>query len=223
MSNVLRIKRGLKENLPTLQVGEFAFTTDEKKLYVGSADGNVCINDIKTGTGSGDVVTIQENGKISADILPELESLDASKLTGTIDIARIPHGALERLTVVADDTARFALTNEQVQNGDTVKVASSNIMYFVVDDTKLSTEDGYEVYTAGTATAVAWTGVTGKPTTLSGYGITDAAGKESPALTGTPTAPTPETADNSTKLATTAFVKNQAYLTASSDVDCGTF
>jgi hypothetical protein len=31
----------------------------------------------------------------------------------------------------------------------------------------------------------------------------------SPALTGTPTAPTPATSDNSTKIATTAFVKNQ--------------
>jgi hypothetical protein len=47
-------------------------------------------------------------------------------------------------------------------------------MYFVVDDTKLSAEDGYEVYTAGTASAVDWSGVQSKPTTLSGYGITDA-------------------------------------------------
>jgi hypothetical protein len=35
----------------------------------------------------------------------------------------------------------------------------------------------------------------------------------SPALTGTPTAPTPATADNSTNISTTAFVKNQGYLT----------
>jgi hypothetical protein len=33
----------------------------------------------------------------------------------------------------------------------------------------------------------------------------------SPALTGTPTAPTPATADNTTKIATTAFVKAQGY------------
>jgi hypothetical protein len=35
----------------------------------------------------------------------------------------------------------------------------------------------------------------------------------SPALTGTPTAPTPNNSDNSTLVATTAFVKNQSYLT----------
>jgi hypothetical protein len=34
----------------------------------------------------------------------------------------------------------------------------------------------------------------------------------SPALTGTPTAPTPSTADNTTKVATTAYVKAQGYL-----------
>lgn len=36
----------------------------------------------------------------------------------------------------------------------------------------------------------------------------------SPALTGTPTAPTPATADNTTKIATTAYVKAQGYLTS---------
>ena len=44
------------------------------------------------------------------------------------------------------------------------------------------------------------------PTTLAGYGITDAAPLASPALTGTPTAPTATAGTNSTQLATTAFV-----------------
>lgn len=41
--------------------------------------------------------------------------------------------------------------------------------------------------TATTATNVAWAGITSKPTTLAGFGITDAAPLASPALTGTPT------------------------------------
>lgn len=44
------------------------------------------------------------------------------------------------------------------------------------------------------------------PTTLSGYGITDAAPKNSPALTGVPTAPTASAGTNTTQIATTAFV-----------------
>lgn len=44
--------------------------------------------------------------------------------------------------------------------------------------------------------------------------ITGAAPLASPTFTGTPAAPTPATADNSTTLATTAFVKAQGYLTS---------
>lgn len=55
---------------------------------------------------------------------------------------------------------------------------------------------------------VPWTAMTGKPTTLAGYGITDAAPIASPVFTGNPTAPTPATSDNDTSIATTAFVRN---------------
>lgn len=96
----------------------------------------------------------------------DITSLDASKLTGTINIERLPAGALERCVIVADDTARLKLTTKDVQKGDTVKVTATGKMYFVIDDSKLSTEDGYTVYTAGTATSVPWSGVTGKPSTF---------------------------------------------------------
>lgn len=94
----------------------------------------------------------------------EITGLDASKLTGMIDIARLPAGALERCVVVASDAARLALTTASVQTGDTVKVTANGLMYFVKDDTKLNTEAGYEVYTAGSASSVPWAGITGKPT-----------------------------------------------------------
>ena len=96
----------------------------------------------------------------------DITDVDASKITsGTIDIARLPKGALERCVIVTDDTARFALTTDSVQIGDTVKVTATSKMYFVIDDTKLNTEAGYTVYTAGTATSVPWSGITGKPST----------------------------------------------------------
>lgn len=94
----------------------------------------------------------------------DIISLDASKITsGTIDIDRLPQGALDRLIKVADDTARFKLTTKDVQLGDSVKVTSTKKMYIVVDETKLSSEAGYEPYTADSATSVPWSGVTGKP------------------------------------------------------------
>ena len=103
-----------------------------------------------------------------------VQSVPVSLLEGVIDISNLPKGALERMVVVADDTARKALTRESVQNGDVVKVESTGVMYYVVDDTKLNLDDGYSVFTAGAASSVPWSGVTGKPSTVSGYGLTDA-------------------------------------------------
>lgn len=96
----------------------------------------------------------------------DITSLDASKLTGTISIDRLPAGALERCVIVETDADRLKLTTASVQKGDTVKVTGTGKMYFVIDDTKLTSEDGYTVYTAGSATSVPWSGVTGKPNTF---------------------------------------------------------
>lgn len=112
-------------------------------------------------------------GKVTT-LETEIKAIDAAWITtGKISLDRLPHGALERCVVVADDDARFALTTEKVQNGDTVKVTGTGMMYFVVNDEKLGEVAGYEIYTAGTASAVDWSGITNKPTTIAGYGITD--------------------------------------------------
>lgn len=96
-----------------------------------------------------------------------LANFDASKITsGTIDIDRLPKAALERLVVVANDTARFALTTATAQSGDTVKVTSTGKMYLIKDESKLNSEDGYEPYTASSASSVPWSGVTSKPSTF---------------------------------------------------------
>ena len=92
--------------------------------------------------------------------------IPASWLTGIIDIARLPAGALERLFVVADEAAAM---KANVQEGDTVKVTgNNNKMYFCVKSP--SAGDAFATcfteYTAGSATSVPWSGVTGKPSTF---------------------------------------------------------
>lgn len=112
-------------------------------------------------------------GSVSSDfgdnvtISTILANFDASKIaSGTISIDRLPKTALERLVVVANDTARFALTTATAQSGDTVKVTSTGKMYLIKDESKLSSEDGYEPYTASSASSVPWSGVAGKPSTF---------------------------------------------------------
>lgn len=107
-----------------------------------------------------------------------ITAIAAEKITGVLSLDQLPKTVVERLTVVTDDEARLALTTEQVQNGDTVKVNETGKMYFVKDDTKLGSPEtaaqAFEEYTVGTAGSVEWSGVLSKPTTLAGYGITDA-------------------------------------------------
>ena len=98
---------------------------------------------------------------------------------GLIDLKYLPQGALERLVVVANATARLKLTTANVQLGDTVKETDTGLMYVVVDESKLNSEDGYQVYVAGRAAAVDWTGVENKVNaTVSSAGLMSAADKK---------------------------------------------
>lgn len=100
-----------------------------------------------------------------ADIIVEIPALDATTLKGMVPLSTLPQAALERLVKVANKTARLALTNSQVQTGDSVLQIDTKTMYIVVDDTKLNVEDGYQEYKAGTAVRaeyVPWSGVENK-------------------------------------------------------------
>ena len=111
-------------------------------------------------------VTVDAEGHVTA----ATTTIDASAIgSGTIDIDRLPSGALERLVVVANEAARLALTVTDVQNGDVVQEEDTGLMFFVKDQTKLGTEhpeQAYQEFTAGAATSVPWSGVTGKPDTF---------------------------------------------------------
>ena len=96
------------------------------------------------GTGS---ANFDGSGNISITI----PSIDAASVTGVLPLNTIPHGALERLVHVANKTARFQLTNTQVQTGDSVIQDDTGVMYIVVDDTRLNSDVGYQEYKAGTA------------------------------------------------------------------------
>lgn len=70
---------------------------------------------------------------------------------GLIPISYLPPVAFADCITVADQTARYALTTDDVQNGDTVYQNDTQVMYFVVDDTKLDRADGYKALAAGIA------------------------------------------------------------------------
>lgn len=126
---------------------------DTATLAVTEADG------VKTLGVKADVYADKAHTHQSADIV----SLEASKITGIINIDNLPKSVIERLHVVANLEAMFQLTTATVQAGDTVKTEDTGRMYYVVDEENLNNENGYQVYTAGSAASVPWSGVTDKP------------------------------------------------------------
>lgn len=133
-------------------------------ITVDSA-GNVSVNNDSHTHGNSTITSVDaskvNSGVLSAERIP---GIDASKITsGTISIDRLPAGALERLVTVKDQNAMYALTTSTVQLGDTVKRLDTGTMYVVVDTANLSNAKGYMEYTAGSASSVPWSGVTGKP------------------------------------------------------------
>lgn len=130
--------------------------------------GNVSVNN-DSHTHGNSTITSVDASKVSSGVLSaeRIPGIDASKITsGTISIDRLPAGALERLVTVKDQNAMYALTTSTVQLGDTVKRLDTGMMYVVVDTAKLSNANGYMEYTAGSASSVPWSGVTGKPSTF---------------------------------------------------------
>lgn len=144
-----------------IDLSEYALKTDNAPTATKlQAARTIALSGAVTGSASSDFGS-------NITISTTLANFDASKIaSGTIDIDRLPKAALERMVVVADDAARFKLTTATAQVGDTVKVTATNKMYLVKDDSKLNTEAGYEPYTAGQASSVPWSGVTGKPSTF---------------------------------------------------------
>lgn len=108
------------------------------------------------------------NGSKNVTINTTISTINAEKLTGTIDanrlpeipIEKIPAAALERLFVVDSQSAAMSV---DVQEGDVVQIGSGGPMYFCVSESASTFATKFKVFTAGAATSVPWSGVLNKP------------------------------------------------------------
>lgn len=188
--------KGLVTGSSSLVAGDIPNLTLSKISDAGTAASK------NTGVASGNVPVLDSNGKLDSSILP------AIAITDTF--------------VVASQTAMLALTAEV---GD-VAVRTDLNKSFILKTAGASTLANWQelLTPADAVTSVA--GKTGTVTlTSSDVGLGNVTNESkstmftSPNFTGTPTlASTPATADNSTKIATTAFVKAQNYLTSNQSV-----
>lgn len=149
------------------------------------------------------------DGSSNVSINSTLNSFDASKITsGTLNadrlpeipISKIPAAAMERLYVVESQSAAMSLT---IQEGDVVQIGSGGPMYFCVSESASTFATKFKEFTAGSATSVPWSGVTGKPT----FATVATSGSYND-LTNKPTIP------SLSGYATQNWVTSQGYLTS---------
>lgn len=148
------------------------------------------------------------NGSKNVTINTTISTINAEKLTGTIDanrlpeipIEKIPAAALERLFVVDSQSAAMNLT---IQEGDVVQIGSGGPVYFCVSESASTFATKFKEFTAGSATSVPWSGVTGKPT----FATVATSGSYND-LTNKPTIP------SLSGYATQNWVTSQGYLTS---------
>ena len=132
-------------------------TVPSGQFFTGNLNGNATTattlqtsRQISVKIGNGTAGTANFNGGANAAIT--IPQVDASVVTtGTLPLSVLPQGALERLVKVADEKARFALTTDSVQLGDSVLQIDTDTMYIVIDTAQLNNDAGYEEYAAGTA------------------------------------------------------------------------
>ena len=104
-----------------------------------------------TGTGDENQISGSTTFDGSKDVTISIPRVPAPAIIGTISLANLPQGAMDKLVTVASAAKRLALTTDTVQTGDSVYQSDTGAMYMVVDDTKLNSESGYQIYKAGTA------------------------------------------------------------------------
>lgn len=159
---------------------------------------------------TGDVTGAENfDGSKNIFITTAIENIDASKITsGTLNadrlpeipISKIPAAAMERLYVVESQSAAMSLT---IQEGDVVQIGSGGPMYFCVSESASTFATKFKEFTAGSATSVPWSGVTGKPT----FATVATSGSYND-LTNKPTIP------SLSGYATQNWVTSQGYLTS---------
>lgn len=229
----------------TVTVGNTLVAADIPNLTLTKITDSGTAASKNTGTASGNIPVLNAQGKLDSSILPALA------ITETYVVAT--QAAMLALTVETGDVAirtdvnksyilraepATSLANWQEILSPTAPVQSINGKTGVV--TMAARDVGAEPsFTKNTAfnklfeTSTSNIKMNGTVAVGTSVNVaradhvhttdTTRAPLSSPTFTGSPTAPTATVADNTTKIATTAFVKAQGYLTGNSVIDGGTF
>jgi hypothetical protein len=212
MANKIQIKRGLKANLPTLSVGELAYCTDTKELFIGTGipeTPNLLINDLSEYYDKDEIQALAGDGL----------SWDAENEQFIVNDIFDPEGNYEHLRAQATTKEDIGLENVTNDAQVTSVTASSPLSATEGVTPQISVEAGYQIPTTEEMSdfAAAYTHVssTDNPhaVTAEQVGLENVTNESKttmftdPTFTGVVTVPTPTA---STSAATKAYVDEAA-------------
>ena len=235
MANVIRIKRrvsGIAGAPAALKSAELAHNEVDDTLYVGKGDdGSGNATSVIPLAGKGAFVDIANSQTISGSKTFSSVPKSTQDATGSTDLvrksqvdallaAKAPLASPGFSGTPTAPTAAPATSTTQIATTAFVQDALSGLGAGDMAKSVYDANNNGKVDSAESADAVAWTGVTGKPSSFTpaththptseitglDTALAAKAPLASPALTGTPTAPTATAGTSSTQLATTAFV-----------------
>ena len=235
MANTIQLKRrvsGVAGAPAALKSGELAHNEVDNTVYVGKGDdGSGNATSILPVAGSGGFLALvgtQTVGGAKTFSLVPKSGQDASSGTDLVRKSQVDSllsakAPLASPTFTGSPTAPTAVAGTNSTQIATTAFVNDAIAGFGAGDMSKSTYDtdnDGKVDAAETADAVPWSGITGKPTSFMpsshSHSIAQVTGLQtalnakaalaSPALTGSPTAPTATAGTNTTQIATTAFV-----------------
>ena len=235
MANTIQLKRrvsGVAGAPAALKSGEIAHNEVDDTLYVGKGDDGVGnATSILPVAGNGGflalVGTQTVGGSKTFSLVPK-SGQDASSGTDLVRKSQVDSllsakAPLASPTFTGSPTAPTAVAGTNSTQIATTAFVNDAIAGFGAGDMSKSTYDtdnDGKVDAAETADAVPWSGITCKPTSFTpsshSHSVAQVTGLQtalnakaalaSPALTGSPTAPTATAGTNTTQIATTAFV-----------------
>ena len=197
-------------------------------MFDGSQSVEIALTLANSGVSAGTYTKLTVNAKGIVTAAEQVTAADVSGLLtgGKIDPALLPAIALTEVFTISSQAEMLALT---AQTGD-VAIRSDVGKSFILRASPATTLANWVELLSPTGGVLSVNGKTGAVTiTAADVGLGNVANESkttmfaSPTFTGTPTAPTPATADNSQKIATTAFVKAQGYIAPGDIIDGGTF
>ena len=201
-------------------IGANSKITASNQIVLGNSNNTVNIPKFTTAG----VVHNLANGSLTTSLIVAGDISD-----NAITSAKIANGAItsEKIldgTIVGSDISSNTITADNIANGTITsdKIADGTIVSGDISDNAVTTSKITDANV--TADKLADNAVTSAKITdanvttdkLADNAVTSAKLASNLDLSGNPTAPTQTVGDNSTKIATTAFVKNQSYITSSS-------